>query len=77
MWAYINSPKLRHFGLIDYVYIGLVGCVALSCNTYAKMQKQCEINIFFKILGLKKLKQTQNTKNRYKLFSKYFKVCPK
>jgi hypothetical protein len=31
-------------------------------------------SIYFQRLGLKKLKQTQNTKNRPKLFSKSFKI---
>jgi hypothetical protein len=44
MWAYINSPKLRHFGLIDYVYIGLVGCVAFLCeNTKGTKNLQREL----------------------------------
>jgi hypothetical protein len=40
IYIYINSPKRRRFKLcISYIYIRLIGCIAFSCNAWAKRQK--------------------------------------
>jgi len=72
--------KWNYFGLCKgYVYIGLVGYVVFAYNTWKKKYKNNVKSIYFqKIVALKKKisKQTQNTKNWPKLFSKSFKICP-
>jgi hypothetical protein len=59
---------------MDRVYICLVGCVILSCNTWEKSKSNVKSIYFQKIRAYKKLKQVQNTKNRLKLFLKSFKI---
>jgi len=43
----INSLKSRHFGLVDYVYIDLVGCIAFLYITLEQKDKSNVKSIYF------------------------------